>query len=332
MPRSLKRIWAVALLTGTEGLRQPAFFFLLIAAGGLIALSPGFAFFHLGEEVKMVADLGLSTILTVSTLLALLTASTTVADEIEGRTALTMLSKPLRREEFLAGKFLGVAFTAAAFVALISVVFMITVRGQKFDTPIEEPTFFWTRILLASCAGLMVFLVCFVLRMLLHRGISLVLAFWISYAIATAALLILLPGRTPDGLRMWEWQMLVGMLFICLHAFVVSAMAVALATRCTLVQSAIGTAVFFILGHASGGLLASFRETSGGLTLVGSVLRAILPDLDQFNVADALANAYIEKPISIPWDVVGGSTLYALLYGAALLALGASLFSKRELG
>ena len=59
----------------------------------------------------MVVDLGLSTVLTFSTLLALLTASSTITDEIEGRTALTMLSKPLRREEFLLGKYLGVACT-----------------------------------------------------------------------------------------------------------------------------------------------------------------------------------------------------------------------------
>src|SRR6185295_12648895 len=128
---------------------------------------------------------------------------------------------------------------------------------------------------------------------------------------------------TADGQRMWEWQMLTGMLFITLHAWVVSAMAVALATRCTLLQSAIGTAVFFVIGHASGGLLMPFRESSGDLSVFGMILRAILPDLDQFNVADALANAYIEKPIPIPWDVVGSSAVYALLYGVALLALGA---------
>src|SRR5438045_1089888 len=107
MMHSLKRIWVIALLTGTEGLRQPVFFLLFAAAAALTALSPRFAFFNLNEEGKMVVDLGLSTILTSSTLLALLTASSTLTDEIEGRTALTMLSKPLRREEFLLGKYFG---------------------------------------------------------------------------------------------------------------------------------------------------------------------------------------------------------------------------------
>jgi len=43
---------------------------------------------------------------------------------------------------------------------------------------------------------------------------------------------------------------------IALHACVISAVAVALATRLTLVQAAIGTGAFFVVGHASGALVA----------------------------------------------------------------------------
>jgi len=332
MSRSLKRIWAVALLTGTEGLRQPSFFFLLLASNALIALSPSFALFHLGEEVKMVADLGLSTILMVSTLMALLTASATVSDEIEGRTALTMLSKPLRREEFLIGKFLGVAATAAALVLLSIPVLLLTVRGQKFGES-DDPTYqFWLKVLVAVGSGLLIFTACFVARLAFNKGVSLVSAFWVAFAISTVALFLLLAPRTRAGESMWEWRMLVGLLFTALHAWVVSAMAVALATRLTLVQSAIGTAVFFVIGHASGGLLAPLRRADGEWSLAGSALRAVLPDLDQFNVTDAIATGFLDRPVQIPWDVIGSSSLYALLYGTALLAVGASLFARRELG
>ena len=60
--------------------------------------------------------------------------------------------------------------------------------------------------------------------------------------------------------------------------------------------------------------------------------RSILPDLDQFNLTDALATAYIDQPVPIPWDILASSALYALLYCVALLAIGAALFSRRELG
>ena len=71
--------------------------------------------------------------------------------------------------------------------------------------------------------------------------------------------------------------------------------------------------------------------TQHHLNALGAVLRAILPDLDQFNITDALATAYIDKPTPIPC-ILACSALYALLYCVALLALGFALFSRRELG
>jgi ABC-type transport system involved in multi-copper enzyme maturation permease subunit len=330
MYRSIKRIWAVAHLTSTEGLRQPAFFVLFFAAAALTGLAPSFAFFHLGEEAKMVTDLGLSTALTFATLLALLTASSTITDEIEGRTALTMLSKPLRREEFLIGKYIGVAATACALVLLLSVVMLATLRSQKYDQATQDPLFAFA-VISALAIGASIFAVFLVLRLLFSRGIPLVGAFWASYVIAALYLLILLAVKSAPDVN-WEWRILFGMLFTALHTCVIAAVAVALATRLTLIQAAIGTAAFFVVGHASGALVAPFRNENNELSALGSFFRAILPDLDQFNITDALATAYVDKPIHIPWDVVGSSSLYALLYGTALLALGAALFSRRELG
>jgi ABC-type transport system involved in multi-copper enzyme maturation permease subunit len=329
MIRSLKRIWAVALLTSIEGLRQPAFFLLFAAAAALTGFTPSFAFFHLGEEAKMVTDLGLSTILAFSTLLALLTASSTVTDEIEGRTALTMLSKPLRREEFLIGKYLGVAVTACALILLMGPVLLATLRSQKYET-FQDPMF-TIAVVSAIAIGVTLFAVALIVRLIFHKGIPLVGASWISFGVATAFMMLFLAIKSQPNV-VWEWRILFGLLFIGLHACVISAVAVTLATRLTLVQSAIGTGAFFVVGHASGALVAPFRDENHNLTVVGSIFRTILPDLDQFNITDALATAFLDKPIDIPWDVVASSTLYALLYGIALMAVAAALFARRELG
>jgi ABC-type transport system involved in multi-copper enzyme maturation permease subunit len=323
MVRSLKRIAAVGTLTSTEGLRQPAFFVLLVCATALTALAPQFAVFHLGEDAKMVTDLGLSTVLTFSTLLALLTASTTISSEIEGRTALTMLAKPLRREEFLVGKFLGIATTAGAFILLMSIVLLATLRTQQFPERQDLDQFAYA-LNVALLVGVALFGGCLVSRLLFGRGPTTVSAFWLASAVATVLLLVLLPAGK------WEWRILVGMFFIVLHACVISAFAVALATRLTLVQAAIGTAAFFVIGHASGVIVAPFQD-QGRLTAFGSVVRCILPDLDQFNLTDALARSYQDKPVPIPWELVAGSSLYAVLYGVALLAVAVALFQRREL-
>ena len=65
-------------------------------------------YFTFGEDMKMYKDTGLTTISFFCMLLALLTASSTVADEIEGKTAITLLSKPINRRQFIVGKFLGI--------------------------------------------------------------------------------------------------------------------------------------------------------------------------------------------------------------------------------
>jgi ABC-type transport system involved in multi-copper enzyme maturation permease subunit len=327
--RSLRRIGAIARLTATEGLRQPSFFLLLFVTGGLIAFSPLFSFFHLGEEAKMVTDLGLSTVLTFSTLLALLTASSTVTDEIEGRTALTMLSKPLRREEFLIGKYVGVAITACVMTAAMAPVLLVTLRSQNVLNMLD--TYFVPALAISVLAGVAVFAILMVSRLMFSRGPALIHSFWLSYLLATICIFSILYVKSVPQVA-WDWRLLIGIFFICLHACVVSAMAVALATRCSLVQAFIGTSAFFIAGHASGALVAPFRDGAHHLSFLGSIIRALLPDLDQFNITDALATAFMDKPVSIPVDVIVGSTLYALCYGTALLALAVVLFRKRELG
>lgn len=313
------------MLTAAEGLRQPAFFILFLCAAGLTAFSPRFAAFHLNESAKMVVDLGLSTAMTFSALLALLTASATVSDEIDGRTALTMLAKPLRREEFILGKFIGVAGVAVAFCALMAPVLLATLRSQKYDEYID-PRFpgavHWAAIVFIALTGAGL-----VAKLLFDRGPGAMGAFWIAYPLASLFLIAFLSNTVAK----WDFRILTGLYFTALHALLISAFAVALATRFSLVQASIGTAAFFLLGHASGGILAPFRDTDRHLSTVGLFVRAILPDLDQFNITDALATAFLDAPTPIPWDIIAGSTCYAGLYGAALLALAAALFANREL-
>ena len=54
-----------------------------------------------GEDVKMLKDSGLTLIMVLAILVGLWTASVSVADEIEGRTAVTLLSKPISRRQFV---------------------------------------------------------------------------------------------------------------------------------------------------------------------------------------------------------------------------------------
>ena len=81
----------IALATAKEAIRQPAFFVLAAIAGFWLIASIFIAYFTFGEDIKMYKDTGLTTISFVCLLLALLTSSSTVAEEIEGKTAITLV-------------------------------------------------------------------------------------------------------------------------------------------------------------------------------------------------------------------------------------------------
>jgi ABC-type transport system involved in multi-copper enzyme maturation permease subunit len=70
-------------------------------------------------------------------LLALLTASSTVADEIEGKTAITLLSKPINRRQFIIGKFLGIELGVLTLYVLLGILFAAGVF-YKYEYDLRE--------------------------------------------------------------------------------------------------------------------------------------------------------------------------------------------------
>jgi ABC-type transport system involved in multi-copper enzyme maturation permease subunit len=102
------RSGTIARATWKECLRQPVFS-ILAAIGTLVVFANMVVpFFAMDDETKMFIDCGLSTILICCLLLAVWTASIAVAEEIEGKTAMTLLSKPINRRQFILGKYFGI--------------------------------------------------------------------------------------------------------------------------------------------------------------------------------------------------------------------------------
>jgi ABC-type transport system involved in multi-copper enzyme maturation permease subunit len=102
------RAGIIARATTKEALRQPVFFLLLAVAVCMLVVNTFVPFFSLGDDVKMLEICGLATILICGMLMAIWTSSMSIADEIEGKTAMTLLSKPINRRQFIIGKFVGI--------------------------------------------------------------------------------------------------------------------------------------------------------------------------------------------------------------------------------
>src|SRR5258708_6544058 len=112
----LMRLWphgaAVALAAFREGIRQPMFWLIMAFALGAMLFSPFLPYFTFGEDWKMVQEIGYDIIMLSAVLFAVLAASMSITEEIEGRTAITVMSKPVSRRQSLLGKYIGMLLAA----------------------------------------------------------------------------------------------------------------------------------------------------------------------------------------------------------------------------
>jgi len=119
-----RRIAAVASATTKEAIGQPIFSVALIVGAVLLLAFIVIPYNTFGEDVKMLKDSGLTLIKVLALLVVVWTASVSVAEEIEGRTALTVLSKPLTRPQFILGKFAGLVLVALLVFLILGTVLL----------------------------------------------------------------------------------------------------------------------------------------------------------------------------------------------------------------
>lgn len=111
---------AIAANTFRENIRDKVLYNLILFA--LIMITSSFALgqLTLGHEEKVIVDLGLSSISIFGTLIAIFIGIGLVYKEVEKRTIYALLTKPVRRWEFLLGKYLGLVFTLLVNVAVMT--------------------------------------------------------------------------------------------------------------------------------------------------------------------------------------------------------------------
>jgi ABC-type transport system involved in multi-copper enzyme maturation permease subunit len=134
---SLARIWWIASNTVREAIRQRLFVFLLLLAVALVVGALALGEFNFGaSELKFLADFGFGALTFFGSLLAVVVSAQLFFGEIENRTALTLLAKPVRRSEFVVGKFAGVWAVLLCFCVLVGVTIaaVLTVRADAIAT------------------------------------------------------------------------------------------------------------------------------------------------------------------------------------------------------
>lgn len=122
------KIMAIGLNTFNEALREKALY-LVLAFGGLLIISGKLVTpLALGEEAKIMRDLGLSAISIFSLLIIVLVGTSLLRKEMERKSVHSVLSKPVGREEFVLGKFVGLLLTVSLAIALMTLILVVSLR------------------------------------------------------------------------------------------------------------------------------------------------------------------------------------------------------------
>jgi ABC-type transport system involved in multi-copper enzyme maturation permease subunit len=233
-----------------------------------------------------------------------------VSEEIEGRTAVTLMSKPVTRRQFLLGKFFGILLAGWFLTALMAGALILALafeveHGERLPNETGD----------AMAAN-------------------------VQSAIAPA-LQSLGAGPTGKaffrGVAGWEAESITNLLGHLMgfgQVMVMLAIAASLATRLTMVVNLVCCFVVFLLGNLSGVLVQAAQQLKGGaLALVGFLARLfdiLLPSLEFASTNQVYIR---ETPLDFgPFAAYVGSVLgYFTLYTAIALLVGLLLFEDRDL-
>ena len=161
------KLLAIARNAFIEATRQPVYGVLILITFAVLVMDLPLSTYTMGTGIadymetdqQMMINLGLSTLLISGLLISAFSASGVLSREIEDKTILTVVSKPVPRPMVVLGKFMGVSAAILVAYWLCSLVFLMTVRHKVMPTasdPYDFPVIILgcSAFILAIIAGL----------------------------------------------------------------------------------------------------------------------------------------------------------------------------------
>ncbi len=141
---AIRATWAIATYTLREGLRKKTLIgFLLLSI--LVIFGSGFltAFLNAGSvgdakvdiANKLTKDICVTTISIFGMLITIFVSASVVPGEVENRVVYTVLSKPLRRFQYLLGKFIGAQLIILLNLLMMGALFFVTIYVKEWIAP-----------------------------------------------------------------------------------------------------------------------------------------------------------------------------------------------------
>ncbi len=132
------RVWAVALNTFREAVRDRVLYLLLVVGIGAVAFSKFLGEISVGDTLHVIVNTGLTAVSLLGVMISIFVGTGLIYKEIDKRTIYTIISKPVRRGEFVLGKYLGLLLTIAVCMGLLSAGFLVyyPILGGKVTWPL----------------------------------------------------------------------------------------------------------------------------------------------------------------------------------------------------
>jgi ABC-type transport system involved in multi-copper enzyme maturation permease subunit len=133
----LVRIGVVTLNTYREAVRARVLHGLFALALGTAGYALVVGAFALRDSMRVVSDLGSASISLYAIIVAVVLGATSLYRELELKTIFPILARPLRRTEYLVGKYVGTVLTLAVFIAANSGALLLALAklaGQQTST------------------------------------------------------------------------------------------------------------------------------------------------------------------------------------------------------
>ncbi|MBO4796699.1 MAG: ABC transporter permease subunit [Verrucomicrobia bacterium] len=318
----MKEIYTIAKNSFMELLRQPVFLILTAAASVFIVFLAVTPYFGLGDDVKLVKTSTMAVLLVAGLFTAVISATSSLADELKGGTALAVLSKPVSRLSFLLGKLLGVCGGLTVMVYINAIAILLASR-MGYDayggTDKVGMTIFYLAMMLAFAIA--AFINYFLERNFVSNAVGALLV------MLTLAFILIsffdehwMVQKFAEGI---DWNMIPAIICLLFMLWLIAALAIACSTRLDAVATLSVCIILLMVGLVSDHFFGRLADTG---SWIGSILYAVIPNWQNFWLADA-----IEGEKGIPWLYIGHAFTYMACFMAAVIAIGFCMFDNREL-
>lgn len=154
----MKAVRAIAINTFKEAVRNKILYSLIFFACVMMGISLVLDEATIGQRNKIIKDFGLGSLNIFGVIIAIVVGINLVYKEIEKRTIYPLLAKPVRRYQFLVGKYFGILLTLAVELLLMSsfLFVLIFIYEGQFD-PLMLLAVFMIFIELAVVAAVALF-------------------------------------------------------------------------------------------------------------------------------------------------------------------------------